>query len=90
MAYTIHFSPKMNAEQYDEVMRRLDAAGASAPDGRTYHACYGPADRLRVFDVWDSMESFERFGQTLMPILQEVGVDPGAPEIVEVHNVVRG
>jgi hypothetical protein len=90
MAYTIHFTPKMNEQQYDEVMKRLAAAGAAAPAGRTYHACYGAGDRLRVFDVWDSTEDFERFGQTLMPILQDLGVDPGTPEIVEVRNVVRG
>lgn len=90
MAYTIQFTPKMTSAQYDEVMKRLDAAGAAAPAGRSYHACYGAGDRLRVFDVWESTESFERFGQTLMPILQDLGVDAGTPEIVEVHNVVQG
>jgi len=29
---------------------------------------------LRVSDVWDSRENFDRFGQTLMPILQELGI----------------
>ena len=91
MAYVFHFSPDaMTREKYDEVMKRLDAAGASAPEGRVYHACYGSADRLRVFDVWTSQEAFERFGQTLLPILQQVGVDPGTPEVVETHNLVAG
>ena len=90
MAYAILFTPKMTTVQYDEVMKRLGAAGAGAPAGRLYHACYGAAERLRVFDVWESQDSFDRFGQTLMPILQDVGVDPGVPEIVEAHNVVRG
>ncbi len=26
----------------------------------------------------------------LMPILAAVGIDPGKPEVVEVHNVIRG
>ena len=80
----------MTSEQYDECMKRLSEVGAGAPTGRLYHACYGAGDRLRVFDVWDSKESFERFGKTLMPILQEIGSDAGAPEVVEVHNIVRG
>jgi len=80
----------MTTEQYDECMKRLEAAGVGAPAGRLYHACYGAGDRLRVFDVWDSPESFDRFGPTLMPILQDIGIDPGVPEIVEIHNVVRG
>ena len=90
MAYAILFTPKMTTTQYDEVMQRLDAAGAAAPAGRTYHACYGGAERLRVFDAWESKESFDAFGQTLMPILHQVGVDPGVPEIIETHNIVRG
>ncbi|HYU24010.1 MAG TPA: hypothetical protein VEO74_02320 [Thermoanaerobaculia bacterium] len=80
----------MTAEQYDECMKRLNAAGAGAPAGRLYHACYGSGDRLRVFDVWESKESFDNFGPTLMPILQEIGIDAGVPEIVEVRNIVRG
>jgi len=90
MAYAIQFTPKMTAVQYDECMNQLSAAGAGAPAGRLYHACYGAGDRLRVFDVWDSPESFDRFGQTLMPILQRIGIDAGVPEIVKAHNIVPG
>ncbi|PYQ31854.1 MAG: hypothetical protein DMF56_01780 [Acidobacteria bacterium] len=92
MAYIFHFNPDtpMSSTKYDEIMKRLDSAGASAPAGRLYHACYGSADRLRVFDVWDSPASFEQFGGTLLPILQDLGVDPGQPEVVETHNIVVG
>jgi hypothetical protein len=41
-----------------------------------------------VFDVWDSRESFERFGPTLVPILTDLGIDPGTPDTAEVHNVI--
>jgi len=92
MAYIFHFNPStpMSSAKYDEIMKRLDSAGASAPAGRLYHACYGSADRLRVFDVWDSPASFEQFGATLLPILQEMDVDPGQPEVNETHNIVAG
>jgi len=91
MAYVFHFSPDaMTSEKYDECIRRLDAAGAGAPAGRVYHVCYGSPDRLRVFDVWESQEAFERFGPTLLPILQELGIDPGTPEVVETHNLIAG
>jgi len=91
MAIAIVFTPpSMDAAKYDEIIRRLNEAGQGAPAGRLYHACYGSGDRLRVFDVWDSRESFENFGQTLMPILQEMGVDPGQPEFSEIHNTIEG
>jgi hypothetical protein len=28
-----------------------------------------------VIDVWESQEAFDRFGEKLMPILQELGID---------------
>ena len=91
MALAILFTPKqMTTEKYDECIRRLEAAGAGAPTGRLYHACYGPSGDLRVLDVWESQETFDRFGQTLMPILQEVGVDAGQPDIQPLHNAMAG
>lgn len=91
MAIAVKFTPKsMNAAKYDECIRRLGEAGAGAPKGRFYHACYGNEDELVVFDVWETSSSFEEFGQTLMPILQELGIDPGQPEISEVHNTIKG
>lgn len=90
MAIAIYFNPvrPMSAATYDECMRMLDAAGAAAPKGRSYHSAFGPPEALMVFDVWDSAEDFEAFGSTLMPILAELGVDVGEPMIMPVHNVV--
>jgi hypothetical protein len=91
MAITVRFTPKsMSAAKYDECIRRLEQAGAGAPKGRLYHVCYGDKNDVRVFDVWESSESFDEFGQTLMPILQELSIDPGTPEISEVHNIIPG
>jgi hypothetical protein len=91
MALIIKFAPiGMTDKKYAEVMKRLDAAGASAPPGRLHHTCYGPRDSLRVADVFDTMESFEAFGRTLIPILTAVGVEVGKPDVEEVHNIVRG
>lgn len=91
MALLVRFIPKeMSTTKYNEVLSKLSAAGAGAPKGRLFHVAFGPHDALRVSDVWDTQENFERFGQVLMPILQEVGVDPGTPEIIEVYNTIKG
>ena len=37
----------------------------------------------------DSVENFEKFGATLIPILSELGVDPGQPAVQPVHNVIE-
>jgi hypothetical protein len=91
MALIVHFTPQgMNEKKYAEVLRRLEAAGAGTPVGRLHHTCYGDKTALRVTDVYDTQRSFEAFGQVLMPILGELGIDAGRPDIVEIHNIIRG
>jgi len=89
MANAYLFSPKsMTAQQYDECIRKLEAAGAGHPPGRLFHACYGTGDQLRVFDIWESEETFGAFGPILGPILAELGVDPGTPQVMPVHHTL--
>lgn len=91
MALGIYFPVQdMSAESYDEVLRRLEEAGQGSPPGRMYHCSFKVGEGLHVFDVWDSQESFDAFGQTLMPILAEVGIDPGKPEIAEIYKIIEG
>ena len=78
----------MTAQQYDECIKRLQKARAGHPPGRVYHACFGTNESVTVFDVWTSQAAFEKFGQTLMPILHQLGVDPGQPRVMEIHNVI--
>jgi len=91
MALGYYFTPEsFTTEQYDEAIRRLDAAGAGSPPGRSYHCALSSAGNIQVFDVWDSQEAFEKFGETLMPIMAELGTDPGEPQVAEVHNIIIG
>lgn len=79
---TIQFAPaSMTAEQFEAIHERLSAAGSAEPAGRMVHVCYGEGDQLRVLDVWESEEAFAAFGETLMPILAELGIDAGEPSI---------
>lgn len=91
MAIGVYFAPEnMSREQYEEVLRRLETAGAGQPKGRSYHVSFFEGDSLHVFDVWDSQEEFDAFGQVLTPILTEVGIKVGQPSISPVHNVIEG
>jgi hypothetical protein len=91
MAISVYINPaSATAAQYDEIIRRLDAAGAGKPAGRLYHACFGSGDKLQVFDIWESQQAFDKFGETMIPIVQEVGVDLGQPMVEPVHNLIQG
>jgi len=91
MSLLIRFAPtsETTAEQYDETIRRFEEEGDFPPEGMEYHVCFVADGNLRVSEIWDSREQLEAFGQRLMPVLQEVGVDPGEPEIMEIHNIIR-
>jgi hypothetical protein len=91
MALGLYFTPGgFTTADYDEATKRLEAAGAAAPAGRLYHVALETDATIQVFDVWDSMESFNKFGETLMPILNELGTDPGQPMVSTVHNIIEG
>jgi hypothetical protein len=76
-------------EQYDQVIDKMGfrRGGPGAPGG-LFHWVTKTDDGMRVTDVWESRETFDRFAQEKIgPITAEVGV-PGPPEMqfFDVHN----
>jgi hypothetical protein len=88
MSIVVRFTPdSMTAQQYDEASTRVQEALDWMPDGLDYHVCFGQDGNLKVSEIWDSREQFEAFGEKLMPVLAEAGIQfSGEPEILEVHN----
>ena len=89
MAIGVYFAPgAMTAEKYGECIKLLRKAGAANPPGRAYHASFGEKDKLMVFDVWTSQSAFDKFGKTLMPILQQLGIEGAQPQVMPIHKVI--
>ena len=80
-------------ENYEESVRRI--AGKSSVEspadwpveGLLAHVAGQGANGFRVVDVWESEQAFRAFGETLIPVLQEIGVE-GEPEIYPAHTFV--
>ena len=90
MAIVVRFEVSgMSSEKYEEVHRRLEAAGQGTPAGRLYHASYGSTDDLQVVDVWDSPQALEAFGASLQPILGELGI-AAVPRVEPAYLIVPG
>ena len=89
MSLAVYFHPKsLTAEQYDRAVAELTAVGADRPAGRSHHSCFGSDDDLMVYEVWESQQAFEEYGKVLIPILTRIGIDPGAPDVMPVHNII--
>jgi len=90
MSVLVRFTPaSLTAAQYDESVRKLEDAGEFPPDGMDYHVCFGTDGSLRVSEIWDSQEQLAAFGEKLLPVLSEIGIEPGEPELIQIHNVVK-
>ena len=96
MPIGVYFNfPGATLDQYDEVCRRLNNGQPlrSLSDwpggGCLEHSVWQEeSGALSVFDVWESPEAFERFGEKLVPLLSEVGITPTEPHIAPLHNFV--
>ena len=92
MSIVVRLSPKnLTAAKYDEAVGRHEEAGIQfPPDGMDYHVCFGSEGNLRVSEIWDSREQLQAYGERLMPLLADLGIEfSGEPEIFEVHKIVK-
>ena len=73
----------LSVEQLAEVHRCAhDGIDGAAPQGYVHHSVFGTDGDLMIYDIWESQEDFEAFGNVLMPILGELGVEAGQPAVV--------
>ena len=87
--------PSLTQEKYEQTVRKLTGGKKprmeSASDwpvaGLLVHIAGNGANGFRVVDVWESEEAFRSFGEALMPILQELGIDV-QPEVYPAHAFV--
>jgi hypothetical protein len=79
-------------DQYDQVIALMGLTpGTPAPTGGLFHWAAETEDGIRVVDVWETKEQYERFAQDQIgPYSQQVGI-PAPPEVTyrEVHNIIK-
>ncbi len=90
MSFVVRFHPaSLTAGKYDDAIRRHEGAEIEfPPDGMEGHVCYGSDGNLQVSEIWASREQFEAYGERLMPLLADAGIEfSGEPEFFEVHSI---
>jgi hypothetical protein len=92
MSIMVRYHPaSMTAELYDATTVQIEAAGLEwPPEGMDYHVCFATDGGLVVSEVWDSQEQWQAFGERLMPVLTEAGIEMSAePEVFQVHETQK-
>jgi hypothetical protein len=86
--------PGLTEEKYEQSVRgvtggkdRMESPADWPVEGLLAHIAGQSKSGFRVVDVWESEEAFARFGETLMPILQDLGIE-GEPEVYSAHTFV--
>lgn len=88
-------APGVTREQYEDSVKRVSTRGAlESPadwpvEGLLAHIAGEGPNGFRVIDVWESEDALRRFGETLIPVLKELGVE-AEPEIYPAHTFVSG
>jgi hypothetical protein len=80
--------PGVTQDQYNRVMSHL-GLDSSPPSGAIFHVAGFTEGALRVLDIWDSQQAFERFQKDrLTAAVQKAGIS-GQPKIkyFPVHNI---
>ncbi len=74
--------------QYDQVVGMMGLAqGRPLPDGGVFHWVTETGGGLRVTDVWETREQFERFAEEQIgPYTQQVGLPEPQITFHDVHN----
>ena len=72
--------PSISRDDYERAREAVNWEG-DVPQGAIFHVAWFE-DGLRVLDVWESQQDFERFAtHRLMPKLQELGIGSDEPEV---------
>lgn len=91
----VFHSPSLTRENYEESIRkltngkksRMESVGDWPVEGLLVHIAGQSGNGFRVVDVWESEDAMRRFGEKLMPVLKEIGIE-AVPEIYDAHAFI--
>jgi hypothetical protein len=90
MAIAVEFNfPGATAEQYDAAIKAIGhgATGTPHAGGALFHWATVTSDGVRVVDVWDSREQFDRFAEErVVPAAQKAGLPAPEIQFSDIHN----
>ena len=88
VAIMIEFSGATLA-QYDQVLKRMNLTDTTPP-GAIFHVCGATKDGIRIVDVWESQEIFDKFAKDQIgPFTKEFGMPQPKITSWPVHKFLK-
>ena len=91
----IHEGPTVTQANYEATVRkltdgksRMEALSDWPVEGLLVHIAGQSEGGFRIVDVWESEDACRRFGEQLLPVLQEIGITD-EPQLYPVHTFVK-
>lgn len=83
--------PGATTEQYDEAVKAMGLTSGGQHSGALFHWATKTDSGVRVTDVWESKEQFERFAQEqILPVSEQVGLPEPEIRYIDVHAYMVG
>jgi hypothetical protein len=79
-----------NRALYERVTQIMFPNGIEAVEGGIAHTAGEGANGIRIVDIWESREAYDRFrDERLLPAMREAGIDMSGegPEFVELFEL---
>ena len=90
----VHKTPTLTRERYEAVVRgltggksRLDSPDDVPTGGLLVHVAGETDDGFVIFDVFESQEAFDRFGEFVAPIARAAGIEE-PPKSFPLHTYI--
>lgn len=92
--FVIHRTPSLTRDRYEEVVRgltggrpRLEGPADVPGGGLLVHAAAETDEGFVIFDVFESEEAFDRFGEAVAPLARAAGIEE-PPKAFPVHTFI--
>lgn len=84
----VYRAPAMTSEQYMQTWS--GGPPVSPPPGLIFHAGFGVGQEFSTVTVWESLEAYELFAPMFASLVAAKGLRFGQPQILPVHQFMRG
>lgn len=85
--FVVLFEAPITRADYDTIMRDVEASGILQNENLLSHAAFERKGMWCVVDVWNSLESFQQFAETVLkPTFQKLNLDVPPPTMLPVYR----